>query len=203
MKSAIFLLLLLALPAQADDFVTEVRARLGTPEVIRGQFEQKKFISALGRPLISSGDFIIARERGVLWRTQKPFAQTLRFSRQEIVQMQGGELRLRLTAEREPAVRAINQVLFALFAGDLGVLEKSFTISGKLDHAPGKPDQWRAILHPSSNSLAQLFQEIRIDGTSHVQRVEILETNGDRADIRFDRVQKQSSLGAEEARQLE
>lgn len=198
MRIAALLLLLLALPAQAEDFIAEVRARLGTPEVVRGQFEQKKFIAALERPLISSGDFLIARERGVLWRTHKPFAQTLRLSRQEIVQEQGGQVRLHLTAEREPAVRAINQVLFALFAGDLGALEKSFIVSGKLDST-----QWRAVLRPASNSLAQLFKEIRIEGAGHVQRVEILEANGDRADIRFDRVQKQPALGAEEARQFE
>lgn len=194
--AALLLLLLLSLgAAQAEDFASEVRARLGSPELVRGQFEQKKQITALERPLLSSGDFLVARNRGVIWRTQKPFAQTLRLSRSEIVQEQDGQVRLRLSSEREPGVKAINQVLFALFAGDLGALEKSFSVSGKTEGP-----QWRAALHPTSSSLVQMFKEIRIEGASHVQRVEILEANGDRTEIRFKRMQTGGSLSAEEAR---
>jgi len=190
--------LLLTTPAWAIDVLAEIRTRVGTPESIRGQFEQKKYIEALERPLLSKGEFLVARNRGVIWRTQTPFPQTLKLTRRDIVQEQNGQERFRLSAEREPAVRAINQVLFALFSGDFNALEKSFTLSGKLDK-----ERWQVALQPASASLAQLFKEIRLEGVSYVQGVTMLEANGDRTEIRFSRVQTNSALSVEEARQFD
>jgi len=73
---------------------------------------KKKYIQALAKPLVSRGDFLVARERGVLWRTRIPFAQTVRLTRAGIVLEQGGETSVRLSAAREPAVQAATGVLF-------------------------------------------------------------------------------------------
>jgi len=182
-------------PAWAADAMQEIRQRVGTPESVRGQFEQKKNITALERPLLSQGDFLVARNRGVVWRTLKPFPQVLKLTRREIVQEQSGKVRFQLSAEREPAVKAINQVLFALFAGDFAALEQSFTSSGKVEG-----DHWRVVMQPTSNALAQLFKEIRLEGANTVQRVELLEANGDRTEIRFKGMQVNSALNADEVK---
>ena len=39
---------------------------------------------------------------------------------------------MRLDAKQEPAVRMINGVLFALFAGDLEPIENLFEVDGKI-----------------------------------------------------------------------
>lgn len=182
-------------PAWAADAMQEIRQRVGTPESVRGQFEQKKHIAALERPLRSRGDFLVARNRGVVWRTQTPFPQVLKLTRREIIQEQNGKVRFQLSAEREPAVKAVNQVLFALFAGDFAALEQSFTSSGKVEG-----ERWRVTMQPSSNALAQLFKEIRLEGARTVQRVELFEANGDRTEIRFKDMQINSALSAEEVK---
>jgi hypothetical protein len=182
-------------PAWAADAMQEIRQRVGTPESVRGQFEQKKYITALERPLLSQGDFLVVRNHGVVWRTRKPFPQVLKLTRREIIQEQNGTVRFQLSAEREPAVKAVNQVLFALFAGDFAALEQSFASSGKLEG-----EHWRVTMRPSSNALAQLFKEIRLEGASTVQRVELFEANGDRTEIRFKGMQVNGALSAEEVK---
>lgn len=182
-------------PAWAADAMQEIRQRVGTPESVRGQFEQKKQIAALERPLLSTGDFLVARNRGVVWRTQTPFPQVLKLTRREIIQEQNGKVRFQLSAEREPAVKAVNQVLFALFAGDFAALEQSFSSNGKVEG-----ERWRVTMQPSSQALAQLFREIRLEGANTVQRVELFEANGDRTEIRFKGMQVNSALSVEEVK---
>ena len=80
--------------------------------------------------MTSNGRFCVVADKGVLWRTLQPFPNTLRLTRDEIVQMRGDRVALRLDAKQEPTVRMINNVLFALLAGDFGPLEKLFEIDG-------------------------------------------------------------------------
>jgi len=188
----------LDVPAWGDDLIGGIRSRLGNPEVVRGEFEQKKIIEVLGRPLISKGDFVFVRDRGVVWRTHAPFAQTLRLTRSSITQEQGGQVLFKLSADREPAVRAMSEILLPLFGANFSQLEKHFHISGEV---AGK--SWRVVLDPIPAVLLQVFRQIRLEGTSHIQRVELMDGNGDRTEIRFSRVQTGDALTPEEERLLQ
>ena len=185
----------LPVPVWGADLIGGIRSRLGNPEVVRGEFEQKKIIEALGRPLFSRGDFVFAADRGVIWRTRTPFAQTLRLTRTSITQEQGGQVLFKLSADREPAIRAMGEILLPLFSADFDQLERYFRISGGV-----KGESWRVVLDPIPAGLAQVFRQIRLEGTNHIQRVELMEANGDRTEIRFSRVQTGNALTPEEAR---
>jgi len=184
---------LLAAASGSSELAVTIRSRLGRPEVVRGEFEQKKYIQALAKPLVSRGDFLVARERGVLWRTRIPFAQTVRLTRAGIVLEQGGETSVRLSAEREPAVRAATGVLFALWAGDFDRLREHFELSGQVER-----EGWSVVLRPIGAMPAQLFQSVRMEGGSHIRAVDLLERNGDRTEIRFSRVRTEEALTADE-----
>ena len=177
----------------SEELAAAIRSRLGRPEVVRGEFEQKKHIQALAKPLVSRGDFVVARDRGVLWRTRRPFEQTVRLTRAGIVLEQGGETQVRLSAEREPAVRAATGVLFALWAGDFDRLREYFDLSGRAER-----ESWSVTLRPSGAVPAQLFHSVRMEGDSHIRAVDLLERNGDRTEIRFSRVRTEEALTAEE-----
>ena len=43
-------------------------------EVLRGRFTQQRFLQGFNAPLISSGSFIVAPGRGIVWRGEAPFA---------------------------------------------------------------------------------------------------------------------------------
>lgn len=169
-----------AIAAQAADLAAEVRTRLAQPEVLRGEFEQAKTVQGFARPLTSKGDFIVARGRGVFWRTREPFASELRLTRNEILATQGGQVAFKLDAGKEPTVRVINGLMFALLNGDVGQLSELFKLEGTVE---GKT--WNLQLQPKQANLAQLLRKVELQGDGLVRRIAIDETNGDRTLIRF------------------
>lgn len=174
-------LLIFALPVHAaDDPVAMVKAQLAQPDVLRGQFQQSKQIQGFSKPLQSSGDFIVAREQGVLWRTLKPFPGVLKLTRDEIVATQGDAVSFRLSADNEPSVRIINGLMFALLNGDVAALDRQFTIRGEAT-AGG----WKLALTPKQAAFAKLIRSIELQGNQHVREIAIAEANGDHTRIVF------------------
>src|SRR5262245_52598561 len=101
--------------AEPDAVLAQVRDRLADTPVLRGEFEQRKTIKGFKNPLVSRGDFIVAKARGVVWRTQQPFASTLVLTRDRLLARQAdGSVTNRMDAAQEPGLRAINETLFAL-----------------------------------------------------------------------------------------
>lgn len=167
----------------ASGLVRDVRERLVQPEWLRGEFEQSKQVSGFKKPLLSQGDFVVARGRGVLWRTQRPFASELKLTRDQIRITQGGDTTLRLDAAREPAMRAINGVMFALLEGDVAALSEHFELQGSTQ---GRT--WSLVLTPRVAALQALLQRIELDGDSYVRRITILEASGDRSVINLSKL---------------
>lgn len=79
---ALVLLALALLPAKAaepgaQELLAQVRQRVQDAPVVRGEFEQLKTVKGFKQPLRSSGDFIVARGKGIVWHVLKPFESTL------------------------------------------------------------------------------------------------------------------------------
>jgi hypothetical protein len=136
--------------------------------------------------------------KGVLWRTLKPFPNTLRLTRDEIVHLQGDRVAMRLEASQEPTVRMINGVLFSLLAGDLGQLESLFEVDGS-----ATADSWKVALKARSPALARAIGAISLDGGAYVRNIHMVEQSGDRTDIVFSDIKTgPTALLPEEAAQL-
>ncbi|HEX6768848.1 MAG TPA: outer membrane lipoprotein carrier protein LolA, partial [Candidatus Binatia bacterium] len=82
--------------------VAEIQAILAKPKVLCGRFDQTKQLAGLKNPLRSNGRFCVVAGKGVLWRSLQPFANTVRLTRDEIVQWHGERLATRLNAKQEP-----------------------------------------------------------------------------------------------------
>ncbi|GLR15042.1 outer-membrane lipoprotein carrier protein [Chitinimonas prasina] len=193
------LLLCLALPgsAWAADIAEAVKARLSSPQVLRGQFEQQKSVVGFKKPLLSSGEFLLWRGHGVLWQTRKPFESSLVVSPDKL-SAESGQASYQLESSREPALQAMNELLFALLAGDVAVLQKRFLTDGGLR---GK-DAWVLALTPREPGLARVFKRVILEGERHVKLVRLEEANGDSSLIRFDKLVEASAPTAEEATRL-
>ena len=63
--------------------------------------------------------------------------------------------------------------------------------------------QFGVVLDPIPAVLLQVFRQIRLEGTSHIQRVELMDANGDRTEIRFSHVQTGDALTPAEERLLQ
>jgi hypothetical protein len=159
--------------------IAKIEAMLARPGQMCGRFDQTKQLAGMKRPLASNGRFCVVAGKGVLWRTLKPFPNTLRLTRDEIVTYQGERVAMRLEARQEPTVRMINSVLFAMLGGDLKQLETLFEIDGSID------TDWRVALKARQPGLAKAVGAISLDGATYVKNIHIVEASGDRTDIVF------------------
>jgi hypothetical protein len=181
MKRRTLLLAALPIAAQAaPDLAQAVRERLQQPEWLRGDFTQAKKVPGFAKPLVSSGNFVAARGRGVLWRTVKPFASELRLTQNEIRATQGGQTAMKLDASREPAVRVINTLMFALLNGDVSGLAELFELSGSTKGAG-----WQLALVPRPGALQQVLKKVELEGDGFVRRIQLFEANGDESLIQL------------------
>jgi hypothetical protein len=180
--------------AHAAAPIAKIQAMLAKPDILCGRFDQTKQLIGMKKPLASNGRFCVVAGKGVLWRTLKPFPNTLRLTRDEIVNLQGDRVAMRLDARQEPTVRMINSVLFSLLAGDLGQLESLFDVEGSADTG------WRVSLKAREPALAKAIGAISLDGAAYVKNIHINEASGDRTDIVFSEIKTgAAALSAEEA----
>jgi hypothetical protein len=175
--------------------VAEIQAILAKPKILCGRFDQTKQLVGLKNPLRSNGRFCVVADKGVLWRSLQPFANTLRLTRDEIVQWHGERLAMRLNAMQEPTVRLINALLFSVLAGDLGQLEKYFDVEGVV--ADGA---WSVKLKARDVGVAKVISAIALDGGAYVKNIAIDEAKGDRTRIVFSAIQTgEQAMTSEEA----
>jgi len=177
-----------------------VQQRLDAAPVIQGDFEQTRTLKGFSHPLVSRGDFLLARRQGVVWQTRQPFASTLVVTRERLVaQRADGSVATQMDAAREPALRIVNELMFSLLGGDLASLGRRFAVDGELLGAQG----WRLSLTPTDAVLAGQFTSIALEGGAHVDQVRIAERNGEVTQIRFARVRGSAALDAEGERRFE
>jgi hypothetical protein len=192
-----------SVPAWAADaaspLLARVRQRLVNEPVVRGAFEQRKTVKGFRNPLVSSGEFVVVRQRGVLWRTTAPFPSMLVVTRDRVLARQGdGSVAKRLNASDEPAVRAISETLFGVMAADLAALVQRFEISGE-----EKAEGWRLVLLPRDAQLARWIQRVELEGDRFLQVVRMQEASGDQTLIRLARHTTGATLAADEESQFE
>lgn len=179
--------------AQAFD-LDQLAQRLAAPAVVRGPFVQEKHLRALPQPLTSTGRFTLAREGGLLWRLEKPLRQDYRISEQGIARRVDGHWQ----AQPGQDVAAQQSRLFlAVLQGDRSGLERDFALA-----LEGDGQHWTLHLTPRDLLLQQIFSAIRIEGGALVERIELLETQGDRTLLRLPASQAATTLNADEAADL-
>jgi outer membrane lipoprotein-sorting protein len=184
--------------AQAAAPLAQIQALLAKPDVMCGRFDQTKQLVGIKKPLASNGRFCVVAGKGVLWRTLQPFPSTLRLTRDEIVQMQGERVAMRLDAKQEPVVRMINSVLFSLLSGDLSQLDKLFEIDGSV-----QSKQWKVALTAREAALAKAIGAIALEGGDYVRKVTMNEAGGDHTEILFSEIRSgPQALSAEDGAAL-
>lgn len=182
------LLLLLVAPlavcaAPGASLIEGLQERLsGQGTTLRGDFEQRRQLRGARQPLVSRGEFLIVRERGVLWRTHEPVVSALVVTPQTLrVMSEDGRVLRQLDAQRLPGLREFTQLMLGLLAGDLAPLASQFRIDGSLQG----PHGWALVLEPLSGAVASQMARIRVEGDRYVQQVTIDDAAGDQTVIRF------------------
>jgi hypothetical protein len=173
---------------------------MASDPVIRGSFEQRKSLKGFRHPVVSRGDFVVMRERGVVWRTQEPFPSSLLVTRDRVVARQAdGTVAKRLNASEEPAVRTISETLFALMTADVRALAARFDIQGETVGAEG----WRLALQPRDAGLAKWLTRVELEGDRFLRAVRLQEGSGDSTQIQLSKLQAAAALTPQEESQFD
>jgi hypothetical protein len=171
-------LALLTMSAFANAFdLQQLSAQLAKPDVIHGQFVQEKHLRALPQPLISKGNFVLAKNHGLLWLLKTPLKQDYRISAKGIARRDDNGWQL---LPNKSAGAEQNRLFLAVLQGDSSGLQRDFELA-----LSGDAQQWKLTLTPRSLLLKQVFNQINIDGGALVQTIELLETQGDSTVLRM------------------
>ncbi|WP_435034434.1 outer membrane lipoprotein carrier protein LolA [Pseudomonas neuropathica] len=171
-------LALLTLSALANAFdLQQLSEQLAKPDVIHGQFIQEKHLRDLPQPLISKGNFVLAKNHGLLWLLKTPLQQDYRITAKGIARRDGNGWQL---LPNKSAGAEQNRLFLAVLQGDSSGLQRDFELA-----LSGDAQQWKLTLTPRSLLLKQVFNQINIDGGALVQTIELLETQGDSTVLRM------------------
>jgi outer membrane lipoprotein-sorting protein len=197
--SALLAAPVLAAPAAASapgaDFVKLIHERLKVSPVLRGEFEQTKTLKGFKNPLVSHGEFLVARGQGVWWHTQQPFESTLVVTKTRLFTRNAdGSANNLMDARAEPGLQQVNELIFSLLAADLDVLADKFTVVAQPVGAAG----WTLTLTPRDANVARFLVRATLAGERDVQTVRIEEARGDATQIRFSRQVPSAALTAGE-----
>ncbi|WP_024695475.1 outer membrane lipoprotein carrier protein LolA [Pseudomonas syringae] len=149
--------------------------QLAKPAVVQGRFIQEKHLRALPQPLLSKGRFVLAKDAGLLWLLETPLKQDYRINATGIARREtvGGTSVWKPVPNKNAGAEQ-NRLFLAVLQGDSSGLQRDFEL--KLQ---GEANAWHLTLMPRSLLLQQVFKQINIDGGELVQRIELLETQGD------------------------
>lgn len=181
--------------------IAAVQQRVAKVDVLRGEFQQEKQVAGFNNPLRSQGRFLLARDKGVVWSTLKPFPSEVVLTRDRILSRQAdGSTRVELDGSQQPALRSVNAMMFALVSGDVQALSAQFKVSVQLQGS----DAWQMRLEPKSAMLGKAFSALQLKGDRFVREVVIEEASKDRTTIRFSALSETpASLSAAEEQALD
>lgn len=164
--------------------------------MLRGEFEQTKTLKGFRNPLVSHGEFLVARGTGVWWHTQQPFETTLVVTKTRLFTRNAdGSAGNLMDAQADPGLRQVNELIFSLLAADLDALADKFAVVAQ----PVGPAGWTLVLTPRDPGVARFLVRATLTGERDVQTVRIEEARGDATQIRFSRQVPSATLAADDA----
>jgi hypothetical protein len=171
-----------------ESLLAPITRDLARATVLTGSFTQRRVLHEIPRPLVSKGEFLLARELGVQWRTREPFDSELVLTRDGMTMRAESAETVELSTQDQPGVRAAAEIVFALFALDLETLEHRFLL-----FAAGTPGQWQIGLRPRDAVTAAVFRQAVISGSRQVERVVLEDAAGDRTEVHLSDVAARSA----------
>jgi hypothetical protein len=156
-------------------------APLKKGQILRGRFEQFRTLKGFGAPLKSAGSFTLAVERGLIWRTETPFAMMTTMTGNGLIQRSEGGGTVQLPAERVPFMTQLYNMLGGALGGDWGAMGTTFAMTRK-DTKNG----WQVTFTPLQQDSSGLpLQSIVVSGRQNVDDVVMAKPNGDQDRIVF------------------
>ncbi len=154
---------------------------LASGEVLRGRFTQQRFLQGFNAPLTSTGSFILAPGRGVVWRGETPFVVVTVMGPGGLVQRVSGGATTHYPASRLPTIVRLYEIFGAALSGDWRKLESIFEVRRE-----GTESDWKVTLTPLRSGEGGVpLRQVVVRGGRYVDSVEVMRINGDWDRIEF------------------
>jgi len=151
-----------------------VSANLAERPFIKGNFIQEKYLSRFNRSLISSGNFLIAPEQGIVWETLLPFPSTMVMGRDFLLQSRPDGRMSVINAQGNETFIQMADVLSSVFSGQSQKLLENFEV-----YFSGNVSDWNMGLLPLDSILISFFTRITMSGDNVMRSIRLFEPNGD------------------------
>lgn len=176
-KTLSFIVVLLFAQTSIANSITWVSEQLKIKEKISGSFIQKKSLSMLPRPIVSSGAYQLKNNgEQLLWHTETPVESFVVINKQGIYEQQDNKRVALLKASGEQ-FKTIEQLFSALLKGDLEQLENYFSLDLISED---KQLPWCLQLLPNDENFKKIIEKIELYGESSVNKIIIYELGSSR-----------------------
>lgn len=170
----------LAQQALSEQALQQIFANLSQTKILHAQFNQQKKLQHLNRNYLSSGEVCFAREYGILWRLQQPVRANLIVGQTKIVQ-QTANTHSEIALQKSPYA-SVASVFLEIMAGNQKQLEENFTL---ISAQQLNSERWAIAMTPRTDVFAQLFTQVRLEGTQHIEQIILDEASGTQTVLQF------------------
>lgn len=179
MSKQFFAGLLLAaftLPGFAAFDVGQLMQELARHKGGKARFVEKKTISLLDKPVISTGEMSFTAPDRLEKRTLTPKLETLLLDK-DVLSIERDKHKLTINLSNQPEALAFVDSIRGTLSGNRAALEKNYAL-----YLAGSAEKWTLTLLPSEPKIAALLQRITVTGSRHQLRsIEYLQADGDRS----------------------
>lgn len=153
---------------------------LSQNQFVSGRFIQEKTLSGFPKPMRTEGRFYLDLNRGIVWVTEKPFANTLIFSDSGL-RSKSQYATSQLSAQDIPYLKTVNELILGMLAGQTERLNKDFEMK-----LTGSARHWTLHLTPRQSSpVGTLFSSMKIEGRERPESIRLESTRKEITEIQL------------------
>ena len=149
---------LFAAPASGQLSLERVAELLSKSKVTRGQFVLER-TAANGKSLKSSGDFVIASDNGIIWKTTKPIKSTQVVAKEFSLTESAGGKRVKADAGKNPVYKQMALLTSSLWQGDLSAAQETADIKFRSEE-----NLWQIEMFPKDQAVQMALEKIVVNG---------------------------------------
>ncbi len=166
----------LTLPALAAFDVGQLMDELARHKGGKARFVERKYISLLDKPVVSSGEMSYTAPDRLEKRTLLPKVETLLLDK-ETLSIEREKQKLTIKLSNQPEALAFVDSIRGTLTGNRAALEKNYAL-----FLAGNAEKWTLTLLPSDQKIAAIVQRIIVSGSKNqIRSIEYLQADGDRS----------------------
>lgn len=146
--------------------------RFVVPKNFKAAFTQERYIQSTDITLNSSGLIEVKNGEKLFWNQTKPFSHQIQMTGKSILAGKVGGLK----EIKEPMAKYMANIMFNLFGGELEKLGTLFKLTEAKDYI---------LLKPRDETMAKFIENIRVVGTTKIEKIKLKESSGNYLTISF------------------